>query len=121
MTNNKSDDSFCEAFLQKPNTHEALSWLKNKRWTERNIGELNHRDSLAVVRTLYKLGAKLVVAVDLDEEIALSETCDSLVVVLPPGIRSRRQVVQWCSGHSVEQGFDPIVDEGQRYVFLWWD
>jgi hypothetical protein len=115
------DDEFCRALLQRPNRQEALSWVCDTSWTKRSIGELSHEHSVEVVKDLYGRGAVKVVAVDLPEDVAVSEFCDTLVVVLPDDVHRRNRVLELCSCHALDEGFGPIDDEGQKTVFLWWD
>jgi hypothetical protein len=109
-------DQRCAELLQKPNKQEAKSWLQDTTWSKRNIGELSHDESLAVVEELHKLGAKEVIAVDLDEDIELSETTDTLVVILPGNLQVRNRLTAWGPGDSVDE-----VKIGQKYMYLWWD
>lgn len=115
------DDSICENFLQSANKKEALAWIKESQGpADRTIGELDVPASLSIIQELYEMGAKEVTAVKIKEE-GEGETTDILIVTLPMAREKREDLFAWEEDHAESEGFDGVKDEGQKYMFLFWD
>jgi len=117
-----SDDVYVQNVLQKdPRKQEALAWLKLSDGKERTIGDGNQdaTASLHLVQDLYQHGAVEVTAIDIDVDTHM-ETTSTLIVKLPDEAAARKRVLQSEAKVARLGGFDPVPDEGQRYVMLHW-
>ena len=117
----KDDDKFMKKLLRSKDKAEARGWLaghSDKHY--RNIAELSHADSSALVTKLYGLGvAELSVA-----EIKINEPYESATILLfklPTDTIVRGHIFDWISNHSQQEGFEPVEDHGQEYEFAWFD
>jgi hypothetical protein len=116
-----NQDSFCENLLRSANKKEALVWVTEAQGiADRTLGEMDVPASLAVIRELYGMGADEVTAVEI-QAAGCGETSDILIVTLPAEKQKREALFAWEEEHAESNGFDPVKDEGQRYLFLLWD
>lgn len=117
--------------IQLPSAAEALAWLQEaKDPEERTIsgGDGNETawpadKALRIVRELYTLGAVMVTAVeieDLDEQATHQDT-STLVVELPQDTTKRALLFAWGAGFAYGTGWDPEIDNGQKYLLVWRD
>jgi hypothetical protein len=90
-------------------TREARAWLSGGEG--RNLGEHDSKESIQIVESLYRRGAREVIAVG-----GTDESTDILIVVLPDDENARAQVFDFQNAYDSE--FDPTPDEGQKYMFL---
>jgi hypothetical protein len=98
---------------------EALSWLKGGSATSfRNIGELGTtEESVGFIQSLYSMGARTVLAVEIIEW-ELGENTGNLLVELPQDRFLRKQLFAFEKEHAASMGFDGTADEGQLYLYL---
>jgi hypothetical protein len=116
-----NQDSFCESFLRSANKKEARAWLNEAQGDAgRTLGEMDTPTSLSVILELYGIGAEEVTAVEI-KPAGCGETTDTLIVTLPAEKERREDLFAWEKEHAESNGFDPVKDEGQKYLFLFWD
>jgi hypothetical protein len=108
-------DDLLRQMLADPEREEAQSWLTGG--DERFIFEFGPEESLAMVQELYALGAKEVLAVQIDKEPDMEST-NTLVVALPSENDERGAVFRWVNDYMRECGFDPTGDEGQSHLLV---
>jgi hypothetical protein len=110
------EEVICQQLLAAPNQADALVWLKDEskqrgvfKWSRRQISEL--------VRKLYQLGAKQVIAVNIEtlEDLGGAEFTSQLVVVLPDEPDKRKALFDWRATFFEEK---PIKDRGQKYQLV---
>jgi len=101
---------------------EALSWLLRSDGKLRDIGkdpDYSDQDAVKFVRDLYARGAVTVYAVDIASDTKIEET-RTLIIKLPDDQDKRRKLFDVEAEVSRGGGFDPVADNGQRYMLLWW-
>lgn len=112
-------DPFCANLLQTKNHLEALDWLQqSKEGDIRTLGEQDPDASLAIVKQLYAAGATRVNAVGIERVPAAGQTSNTLIVEVPSQPQKRTELFAIEGRMARGQGFDPVPDEGQRYMFL---
>jgi hypothetical protein len=116
----RSQDAFCRDLLQKKSHREALSWVsESSEGNIRTIGEQTPKESLAIVKRLYEQGAKQVWAVDLEVYPNEGQSTNTLIVELPEQAELRKQLFHLEGRVAASEGFDPVSDNGQHYLFLY--
>jgi hypothetical protein len=116
--------SFCESLISASNAKEARGWLQSGGKREFTLGELSStKESLALVEEVYALGAVRVTAVEIGDypDMGGCQNTGKLVIELPDAQSKRTKVLAWASKIAEEQGFDPLADTGERYVFVMLD
>ena len=109
--------------LKRKDKHEALGWLTGApKGIDRGISEMDNRESIAYVRHLYKLGVEEldVVKIDSSPDGEL-QSSDNLIAKLPDDPRKRKAIFAAEGKRTVEMGYDPYADSGQRYLWIWFD
>lgn len=116
-------DSFAQQFLDAPDTREALGWLnEDTTGMQRFLGEgLPAQQARDFVQGLYDAGAKQVWVVKIDSYDDGMENSGKMLIELPDDTEQRSEILLKADEINLSQGFDPIEDEGQRYVFLMLD
>lgn len=113
-------DPFCANLLQTKDHVEALDWLQQSKAGDiRTLGEQDPDASLAIVKQLYYAGATRVHAVEIERAPGVGQTSNTLIVELPPDPLKRSDLFAFEARLARGQGFDPVPDEGQRYMFLY--
>jgi hypothetical protein len=112
------DQEYVRKLLRKKDKVEALSWLEGDE--SRNVGELSHAKSLALIRRVYKLGAVEIVAVEISAHAGFEST-DTLIAKLPADRSTRRDILEWNNQRSLQMGYEADSDEGQDHVLIWFD
>ncbi|HEY3913209.1 MAG TPA: hypothetical protein VGN61_01880 [Verrucomicrobiae bacterium] len=107
-------------YLRDSRKREALTWLKGGTGVKRLIGESKtKRESLALVKGLYAMGAEKVIAVYIrSTKQAKGQRTGRLVVKLPAGAAQRRAIFDWCNAQGDSLGYTPKPDHGETYMFL---
>lgn len=113
-----NDQEFVRKLLRRKDKTEALAWLEGNEG--RNVGEMSHKASLALVRRLYSFGAIEIVAVEISANAGLEST-DTLIATLPTDPAKRRKLFDWKNEHARLMGYEPEVDEGADHLFIWFD
>jgi hypothetical protein len=97
---------------------EALEWLNAQTSKSmRNLGEMEHKPSVALVRRLYKAGAAKVLAVEISSWPE-GETSSDLLVELPEDDALREQLFAVQREIAEPQGFEGDEDHGQQYLYF---
>jgi hypothetical protein len=117
-TSRDDDQRSVQKLLRQKDKVEALTWMEGNQW--RNVGELSHKASLALVRRLYRFGAIEVVAVDIGAHAGFEST-DTLIATLPHDPASRRKIFDWDNERVQKMGYEPYPDEGQDHHLIWFD
>jgi hypothetical protein len=113
---NHSSD-FSLNFVFSRTNRDALQWLEEK--SNRTLGcFMDNAQSIQLVKTLYSLGAKELLAVEIDGVDDVEQNTDKLLITLPHTARQRRALFEWCSKQAEKYGFDPESDGGQDHVFV---
>jgi hypothetical protein len=106
--------------LAKKSHREALSWVSESRNGDiRTIGEQTPTESLAIVKRLYKEGAKQVQVVDLEIYPNEGQSTNILIVELPEQTELRKHLFHLEARVAASEGFNPVSDDGQHYMFLY--
>jgi hypothetical protein len=113
-------DPFCRKLLDTKSHREASEWVKESREHDiRTIGEQSPEESLRIVERLYQEGAGRVWVVDLEIYPNEGQSTNSLVIELPTDPKLRRKLFRLEARVAASEGFDPVSDDGQHYMFLY--
>jgi len=116
------EEDFVSELLASKDIQEALSWLTESNVPERSLGEAQEREvSIALVKSLYKLGAKNVWVFDIDGDLDEEQNSGRLIVELSEDRNERHKLLVKCAEIGAAQGFDAEPDTGQRYTLLMLD
>ena len=114
---NPDDD--IKPLLQTGKKREALSWLREfGEKNMRNIGEMEPSASLAIVQKLYEMGAREVIATQINSWEGYGENTDYVVIVLPEGEAARKKFFGYEAQRANEMGYAPTPDHGQKLMLL---
>jgi hypothetical protein len=114
-------DMLSEELLADANSREVLEWLAEGSAT-RTLGELPTREaSIGLARDIYDLGAIRVTAVRIDRYPDRQENTGKLVISLPREETAREKLLGWAGQIAEEQGYEPVQDSGQNYLFVMLD
>lgn len=117
MKHDDPGDQAIQKLLRGKNRSEALSWLQNSE--QRNVGELEHGESIELIQALYELGAVKVLAVEIDAS-GPYESTDTLIVTLPDD-DARSAIFAKVNALERTMGFDPEEDRGQPHLMVYFD
>ena len=113
-------DPFCRKLLDTKTHREALAWVKESKDRDiRTISEHSPEESLRIVERLYQEGAEQVWAVDLEIYPHEGQSTNNLVIELPTDPTLRRKLFLLEARVAARGGFDPVSDDGQRYMLLY--
>jgi len=113
-------DPFCRKLLDTKTHREALEWVKESKGRDiRTIGEQSPEESLKTVERLYQEGAERVWAVDLEIYPNGGQSTNNLVIELPADPKLRGKLFRLETRVAASEGFDPVSDDGQHYMFLY--
>ena len=120
-----TNDAYLEKLLNEtPRKAEALHWLQQSDGKQRMIGDssedMNVADSLRFVQDLYQRGARQVTAIDIDASGSGMESTSTLIVEMPGEASARQRVLEIEGKTAQKHGFDPVADEGQKYIMFHW-
>jgi len=108
--------------------YEARAWLHaNYNPSPLASNRFGPRAAAVVfVDSLYQLGADTVYVVGVEEDSSWIRAeggayGDALWVRLPTDPPRRARLFAIGAREARREGFDPYVDHGQPYTFLWWD
>ena len=115
------EDAVVLKLLADPGRKEALSWLKGAGDNEfRNLGELEPSESIALVERLYALGARQVLACEIDV-FPEGQNAGKLLIERPTEASASARLLDWANRHHESMGFMSDLDRGQIYLFVWLD
>jgi hypothetical protein len=108
--------------------YEARAWLaatRNPHPFASNRFE-SPTAAAAFVDSLYRLGADTVYVLNVQQDSAWlaregGPYADALLIRLPAARQARRGLFDTGARESRREGFDPEPDQGQKYLYLWWD
>lgn len=107
---------------------EALQWLRaNGQKGPLASNRFAAEEALEFVEALYAAGAERVVIAadsirDDEQERSLGGPyADSLRIQLPADAARRRVLFEIANREMEDEGFDPVTDDGQETILLWWD
>lgn len=113
-------DKQCRTLLAEKENREALSWLEQSKPGDiRTIGEQSPEESLKIVKGLYSAGAVKTQVIEIERVAGYGETTNIVCVELPAEASARKALFKIESRTASSQGFDPVPDEGQTYLFLY--
>jgi len=92
---------------------------ESKQHDIRTIGEQSPEESLKIVERLYGDRAKQVRAVDLEIYPNEGQSTNILIIELPSDPKLRKRLFRMGARVAASEGFDPVSDDGQRYMFLY--
>ena len=121
--------------LKEERTYAGLGpWYEARSWLAANPNPSplasNRFESpaaaLAFVDSLYDLGADSVYVLNVQQDSAWiaregGPYADAILVALPRREEIRRPLFERGAREALREGFSAEVDEGQRYLYLWWD
>jgi hypothetical protein len=116
-------DRWCEQLMAKGKSAEARAWFEegDAKGELRTVYEFDNVRTHTIIQELYDLGAAKVTATDIDSEPGFGETTDVLIVALPQDAEHRAKLFRYENRHSGFFGLGGVSDQGQKYLFLWWD
>jgi len=113
-------EKLCRKLLVEKENREALGWLQQSKPGDiRTIGEQSPEDSLEIVKGLYVAGANRAYVIEIERVPSYGETTNTVCVELPPTRSERIKLFKIESKTASNEGFDPVPDEGQSYLFLY--
>jgi len=118
----KIDADLVQRLASTKKKAEALSWLQIPDGKLRDFGkdpDYSGQDAVKFVNDLYARGAVSVYAVDIASDANIEET-RTLILKLPSDPDKRRKLFEIEAEVSRGGGFDPMPDDGQHYMLLWW-
>lgn len=106
--------------LRDSRKREALKWIETGTGEARLIGQCkSKRESLALVKRLYGMGAEKVTAVRIrSARGAKGQWTGKLIVRLPAHPAQRRIIFDWCDAQGDALGYSPKQDQGESHLFL---
>jgi len=112
----ENPDEFCKKLLAQADTLELREWLYDGVST---LSELQtNKRSIAFIEKPYKLGARIIYGVDIEEHPKYGKNSGDLVVELPESTEKRNALIEWAAPIAWKQGFDAYSDVGQRYLYV---
>jgi hypothetical protein len=108
--------------------YEARAWLAANRnpsaLASNRFGETEV--AAAFVDSLYQMGAESVYVVNVEDDSSWIRTeggpyADALWIRLPGDPQMRARIFAIDEREARHEGFDPDRDQGQQYLFFWWD
>jgi antitoxin component YwqK of YwqJK toxin-antitoxin module len=98
---------------------EAKAWLESApQAITRTLGSIETaRESLELVKGLYRLGAERVCAIDITAHDN-AENTGRLVIRLPKSEEAREKLFEWAAGWAKEVGYEAEEDAGQTELFV---
>lgn len=123
MAKGENNSPDVASLLRTKNKMEALDWVSNPpSGVTRTVGELAPDKSVALVRRLYRMGAKIVYAVKIGASPdGKYESTDHLICALPSDPAAREQIFQWDDERVREFGVEGVKDTGQTHILIWFD
>ncbi len=109
------NDHFCQQRIDVDDVVDAYSWLKRGAYT---LGEMSRTQSKHLLTRLQRLGCPAVYVGKVEVLGVHAANGGYLVAELPVDLAQRREVLGIVNPLSTKQGFDPMLDDGQRYVFI---
>lgn len=98
---------------------EVLGWLKGRlEEPRRNIGEMPHSDSVALIEQLYTWGAREIIAINITSN-GQYESAGGMGIYFPRDSVARHRLFSWVGDQVEQMGFDRDEDNGQMYVEIW--
>jgi len=97
-----------------------MAWVtESKDHDLRTIGEQSPAESIAIVKRLYEEGARKIWAVDLEIYPNEGQSTNILIVELPDEQKLRKKLFHLEARCAASEGFTPVSDDGQHYMFLY--
>lgn len=116
------EEGFVSELLASKDIQEALSWLTESNVPERSLGEAQEREaSIALVKSLYQLGAKKVWVFDIDDYGDEGQNSGKLIIELPDDPTKRLRLFKKCGDIANSLGYDAEIDTNQEAIFLMLD
>ncbi|WP_085942871.1 hypothetical protein [Hahella ganghwensis] len=115
------NDEFCKKLLSENDSEDLFDWIKKSDGIERSLGELEGtEESEAFAAELLTAGAKKVWAVDIERatDDYKFENSGKVCLLLPVEQEKRFSLLELANEIAEEQGFDPIPDKGQEYLYI---
>jgi len=81
-----------------------------------NLGTTAGQKAFIWLNSLFKYGAS---ALYLDaKKFGVNVDCDRLICELPELPSQRKRIFEFAAKRSIDGGFDPVMDDGQRYLLI---
>ena len=81
-----------------------------------NLGTITGQKAFSWLKSLFKYGAS---SLYLDaEKFDAVVDCNRLICELPESPAQRKKIFEFAAKRSIEGGFDPLMDDGQRYLLI---
>jgi len=75
-----------------------------------------------LINKLYNAGAKIVFITGIYQYISDNEMyADKFIIELPEDSKKRAALFTLCNQEIINEGFDPLKDNDQKEIELWWD
>ena len=102
--------------------YEARAWLAgNANPYPFASNRFHSREAAgAFFDTLYAFGAETVYVLNVEDEQE-GPYADALLFRVPDDPAARGRLFEVDAREARHEGFDPDQDEGQRYLYFWWD
>jgi hypothetical protein len=108
-------DALCQRLISAEGTANAFEWINTGTHT---LGELSRVQSKALLSRLQTTGCPAVYACEIEDLSAQSANSGHLVIELPGALAQRQDVLNVVNRIAIQQGFEPLLDDDQRYVYL---
>jgi hypothetical protein len=115
-------DAFIARMLSDKRKKEALAWLNGHTPDDERLigGCQTNRKSVALVKSLYRIGAKEVLAVQIRSanKPKKCKRTGKLIVAFPESPDKREALLEWCKDQGESLGYSPEFDHGESHLFL---
>jgi hypothetical protein len=111
-------DSECELEAKEANSCEAIKWLTKTKRSVRELGELNKKEALNLVRKLYLAGAVKVWALRIEEDGDGAEHSKMLLIKLTKDPKQTGKLHKLCAdpAHPYMDGSGPAIKVGHKFM-----
>ena len=113
-------DQCVEMIKSQQDVSSAREWLQAAGNDYGVIHELSHHDSLEIVEEAYNRGAISVEVIGVLSEEFCDCSVDMLLLTLPENTLLRDELFALEASVAKITGFEPSIDEGQKYILLRW-
>ncbi|WP_100658741.1 hypothetical protein [Alteromonas flava] len=119
--NSKENDEFCLKLIECTEKEDLLEWLGKDDDIERTLGEFSTQsESEQFAAELAIAGAKNIWALDIERatEDCRFENSGKICVKLPEEDSAREELLSLANEIAEENGFDPVPNEKQEYLYI---
>lgn len=108
-------DAFCQRLLAGAAVVNAYLWLERGSYI---LGEMSRVQTKRLLEQLQTLRCPRVYACEVEVLSSRAASSSHLVAELPTDPAQRQEVLKLASQMAFKQGFEAIMDDGQRYLYI---